>query len=92
MSDDNQILPPNATPLPPTPFNLKRYVATCTAIDGTQAVLNIDALNHLGAINTALAWLCNNPVVIKKFLVEEVSGKIIPASLVPPSGRPLGRG
>lgn len=56
---------------------MQRFIATCTAVDGTQAVLNIDALNHLGAISFALSWMCNNPVTVIKFVLEPAQGKIL---------------
>lgn len=76
----DQIVPPNSQTMPPLPPGWTRFTATCTAVDGTQAVLSIDALNHLGAISFALSWMCNFPVVIKKFVLEPAAGPVLHAA------------
>jgi len=77
MSDSN--LPPTgpAPELPPTPPGLTRYNVACTDAAGNTALLQLDALNHQGALAAALAWLCNNPVEVHKVVLERQESKII---------------
>jgi len=77
MDDPN--LPPNGGPpeLPPTPPGLTRYNVACTDAVGNTALLELDALNHQGALAAALAWLCNNPVEVHKVVLERQQSKII---------------
>jgi len=78
MADPN--LPPNGGPapeLPPVPAGLTRYQVACTDAAGNTALLQLDSLNHQGALAAALAWLCNNPVEVHRVVLERQQSGII---------------
>ncbi len=83
MADQN--LPPNgaAPPLPPIPAGATRYQVAVTDGAGNTALLHLDALNHQAALAGALAWLCNNPVEVRKVVLERMQSGIIAATSLP---------
>ena len=63
--------------MPPVPPGLTRYQAACTDAVGNTALLHLDALNHQGALAALTAWLCNNPVEVRRIVLERQESGII---------------